>query len=281
VAGMESPNTRRVYAIRLRAYLSFANGQLPSRSQVQAFLLHLRATGMGASGINQSLSAVKKLVEELGERSLLDRATVASILSLKRERQDGVRVGKWLDLDQARDFLDLPLSLRDRALLAVMVGCGLRREELASLTWDKFQVRWGRWCFVDIKGKGGKVRTVAVPDWAADKLVQFQKQSDSDPKLCSLASEHSVTSYGASRRIFGLTASGIWFLVKKYAKMLDLTLAPHDLRRTFAALSEDGGAEIRQIQAEMGHSSIQTTERYLGQLRGLKAGKAAGDFIKL
>ncbi len=272
---MRSPHSRRVYSIRLCAYLSYSNGALPSRSQVQSFLLHLRSQGTGPSSLNQSLSAVKKLVEELGEREMLDRSTVSSILSLHREKQDGVRVGNWLDLDQARAYINLPVSLRDRALLAVMVGCGLRREELACLTWDKYQLRWGRWCLVDIIGKRGRVRTVAVPEWAAERLNAYKLQAMLAKR------EHSLPIPTSSSRIFGLSASGVWFLVKKYAARLNLTLAPHDLRRTFAALSEEGGAEIRQIQAELGHSSIQTTEKYLGQIRGLRSGKAAGDHISI
>lgn len=81
--------------------------------------------------------------------------------------------------------------------------------------------------------------------------------------------------------IFGLTPSGIWYIVTTYAKTLSFKVSPHDLRRTYTALSDEGGADLRQIQAELGHASIQTTERYLNKIKGIKPGKAAGDHFTL
>jgi site-specific recombinase XerC len=60
---------------------------------------------------------------------------------------------------------------RDRALLALFVSAGLRREELATLLRDQMQQRDGRWCLVDLIGKGGRVRTVAIPDWTQQAVA--------------------------------------------------------------------------------------------------------------
>jgi site-specific recombinase XerD len=82
----------------------------------------------------------------------------------------GVRVGSWLSLRQAQDLLRAPdittmKGLRDRAMLAVLLGCGLRRSEVAGLTFAHIQQRDGRWCIVDLVGKHGRVRTTPMPTW--------------------------------------------------------------------------------------------------------------------
>jgi integrase/recombinase XerD len=83
-----------------------------------------------------------------------------------------------------------------------------------------------------------------------------------------------------SDSIFGLSAQGIYYIVRDAAKKAGLgTLAPHDLRRTMARLAREGGAPIEQIQMSLGHASVATTERYIGAQLQLRQGRAAGDFI--
>jgi site-specific recombinase XerD len=96
---------------------------------------------------------------------LLDRSVAQGIVSLKGVRQSGDRAGNWLTREQARDLLAQPDSKtmegkRDRAILAVLLGCALRRSELAALKCGHIQQRDGRWVFVDLVGKGKRIRTV-------------------------------------------------------------------------------------------------------------------------
>src|SRR5215469_18378602 len=82
----------------------------------------------------------------------------------------GVRLGNWLSVQQAQKLLNAPdattpKGLRDRAILAVLLGCGLRRSEVAALTVGHIQQRDGRWCIVGLVGKHGRVRTVPMPTW--------------------------------------------------------------------------------------------------------------------
>jgi site-specific recombinase XerD len=82
----------------------------------------------------------------------------------------GVRLGNWLSVQQAQKLLNTPdvtttKGLRDRAILAVLLGCGLRRSEVAALTISHVQQRDGRWCIVDLIGKHGRVRTIPMPTW--------------------------------------------------------------------------------------------------------------------
>jgi site-specific recombinase XerC len=79
-------------------------------------------------------------------------------------------LGKWLTREQAEQLLSAPpgplMGLRDRAILGFLIGCGLRRDELANLTFPNLQQREGRWVIVDIVGQGRRVRTVPVPGWS-------------------------------------------------------------------------------------------------------------------
>ncbi|HEY2845449.1 MAG TPA: tyrosine-type recombinase/integrase, partial [Bryobacteraceae bacterium] len=94
----------------------------------------------------------------------------AGISRVKSAKTQGIRVGNWLSLRQAQALLSAPdittvRGLRDRAILAVLLGCGLRRSEMAELKFTHLQQRDGRWCIVDLVGKHGRVRTAPMPAW--------------------------------------------------------------------------------------------------------------------
>jgi integrase len=89
---------------------------------------------------------------------------------IKGVRAQGIHPGNWLSLRQAQALLSTPdititKGLRGRAILAVLLGCGLRRSEVAALTFEHVQQRDGRWCIVDLVGKHHRVRTVPMPPW--------------------------------------------------------------------------------------------------------------------
>jgi integrase len=89
---------------------------------------------------------------------------------VKGVKSAGTRTGNWLTQAQAQALLDAPdaatlKGARDQAILGVLLGCGLRRGELAALTFGHLQQRDGRWAIVDIVGKGNRVRTVPMPAW--------------------------------------------------------------------------------------------------------------------
>jgi site-specific recombinase XerD len=177
----------------------------------------------------------------------------------------GVRLGNWLSATDARALWQSPdaetlKGKRDRAIIAVLLGCGLRRRELADLSFDHLQRREDRWAIVDLVGKGGHVRTVPVPYWVKQFLDDwFTAAQISTGKLFRCVCR--------SGKVWGdgMTEKVVWHVVKVYAKKLAIPkVAPHDLRRSCARFCHAAGGELEQIQFLLGHVSVQTTERYLG-----------------
>ena len=185
-------------------------------------------------------------------------------------KRHGVRLGNWLTLTQAQALLQAPdvrtlKGLRDRALLAVLLGCALRRSEATALTLEHIQQRDGRWVILDLIGKGGRVRTVPVP--AIVKVA-----IDAWVSRAALDAGRVFRPINKGDRICGseLTEKVVWQTLQRYASASGVShLAPHDLRRTCAKLCRASGGPLEQIQLLLGHSSIQTTERYLGAFQNL------------
>jgi len=179
-------------------------------------------------------------------------------------RQQGTRLGNWLTREQARELLQVPdrstlKGKRDHAILAVLVGCALRRDELATLEVETLQMREGRWVLADLLGKGGRVRTVAVPIWVKQAIHAWMTAAGIEEGRL-LRRIRKGGKVGTS-----LTDWAIWSVVEQSAKQIGIErFGAHDLRRTCAKLCRKAGGDLEQIKFLLGHSSIQTTERYLG-----------------
>ena len=135
-----------------------------------------RESRLAASTINGRLAAVRRLAYEAADAGLLSPELAASIRRVKGPKKLGVRLGNWLTADEARRFWQSPdpdtlKGKRDRAILAVLLGCGLRRRELADLTFTHLQQREEHWAIVDLVGKGGHIRTVPVPEWVKARWI--------------------------------------------------------------------------------------------------------------
>jgi len=121
---------------------------------------------------------------EAADAGLLSPELAASIRRVKGPKKPGVRLGNWLTADEARRFWQSPdpdtlKGKRDRAVLAILLGCGLRRRELADLAFTHLQQREEHWAIVDLVGKGGHIRTVPVPE-----CVGICRQSQQTLDLC-------------------------------------------------------------------------------------------------
>lgn len=182
-----------------------------------------------------------------------------------------MKLGNWLTADQCKRLLQAPdaetlKGKRDRAILAILLGCGLRRAEVAKLELPDLQQREERWAIVDLIGKGRHIRTVPVPEWVKSAVDVWTGAANIlDGRLFRSVSRFSVTWGG------GITEKVIWHIVKACSKSCGIQpLAPHDCRRNCARLCHEAGGELEQIQFLLGHVSVQTTKRYLGSKQRLR-----------
>jgi site-specific recombinase XerD len=269
---VNSDHTRRAYARAISDFLTWYASSGRSRldkAAVQRYAAELREGGMGAASINQRLSAIRKLAREAADNGALPADLAKSVESVRGVKQQGKRLGNWLSVEGATRLLNQPdretlRGRRDRAILAILLGCGLRRQEAAGLRFEHLQVREGRWVLVDLVGKGNKARSVPVPGWAKECL-------DAWSLAAGIREGYVFRSVGKTERVGeGITAQTVRNVVVETAAAAGLgEIAPHDLRRTFAQLARKGGADLEQIQLSLGHASVSTTERYLGTRQDL------------
>jgi integrase len=190
---------------------------------------------------------VRRLAYEAADTGLLSPELAAGIRRVKGAKRVGVRLGNWLTAEQGRALLGAPdvqklKGSRDRAMLALMLGCGLRRGEVADLRIDHLQQREEHWVIADLVGKAAHIRTVPVLDWvksAVDVWVVAAQLKEGRLFRC-VSRKDSV--WGES-----ITEKVIWHVMKAAAAKAGIAkLSPHDCRRTCARLCRAAGGELEQ-----------------------------------
>jgi len=264
---VRSAQSQRAYRRALLDFLVWhhqTGQEAVNKAVVQQYRAELQKSGLAASSINLNLTAVRRLAAEAADNGFLAPELAAGIARVKGEPASGARTGQWLSRIQTEQMLNLPdrktnKGKRDRAALALLVGCGLRRNELVNLRADQVQQRDGRWVLADLLGKGRRVRTVPMPSWAKVAL-------DDWTEAAGVTSGPILRAVNKSDRILNqpITAQSVFNIVTGYGIDLKVAITPHDLRRTFAKLAHNGHAALEQIQLSLGHASVLTTERYLG-----------------
>jgi len=281
VNSLSSANGQRSYAYAIDQFVNWYCSEprlALNRTVVLRYRIHLEQRGYAPTTINLRLAAVRRLAYEAADAGLLSPELAAGIRRVKGLRRIGVRVGNWLTVEQGRRLFAKPVSaclraVRDRAMLALLLGCGLRRGEVIALTVDAIQQREERWVLTDLRGKAGHIRTVPVPDWVKVAL-------DVWTTAAGITEGRVFRAIGRYGRPWGrgMTPKVIWQVVRDAAQLAGVeVLAPHDLRRTCARLCYLAGGELEQIQFLLGHVSIQTTEHYLGCKQRLR--HAVNDYM--
>lgn len=269
LAGLPSPATRRSYASALEALTRFCEG----RPLTLVLLLEWRAElakRLAYGTVNRHLSAAKTLIRVAKRKGMIGVEEASELLELRGMPFKDTRAHNWLTRLQARDLLAVPdrktlRGKRNYCILALLLGCGLRRAELSTLDVKILQQRMGRWVLLGIKGHGARVRTVAVPDWVMVAIEEWRQ-------VAKIASGRLIRQ--TTLKPEGLSSRGVCKIVADAGAKIGVpTLTPHDLRRTCAQLCrnpEDGSkGDIEQIQFMLGHADVRTTQRYLGTGQGL------------
>ncbi|MCH8093068.1 MAG: tyrosine-type recombinase/integrase [Chloroflexi bacterium] len=282
----KSDGTARKYTERLAHFAAWLRdyGQPLDKRAIGAYRRELAVEGKAASTINGHLVAVRALLREAAEMDLISYEQAERMASIKSVKQKGERLGNWLSREDAQRLLDTPdggtlKGTRDKAILALLLFCGLRRSEITGLTMGHLQERDGHNVIADLLGKGGRVRTVKLPvpvKRAIDSWLEASGRELPDHAPVFVAMRKGGKLAGTER----LSDQAIYKMVREYAELIGKPeLRPHDLRRTFAKLARTGDAPLEQISLTLGHARLETTQRYLGTELNLDS--SAPDFVGL
>ena len=224
-----------------------------NKTVVTRYKLHLEDRQLAPGTVNVRLAAVRRLAYEAADTGLLSPELAAGIRRVKGSKKLGIRLGNWLTANEARSLWQIPdtrtlKGKRDRAMLAVLLGCGLRRSELTDLTLDHLQRRKEHWAIIDLVGKGSHIRTVPVPDWVKRAIDDWRQASRVTEGRVFRRVCRTGTAWGTE-----MTEKVIWHVVKQYAGQLGISkLAPHDLRRSCARLCHSAGGELGRSSSYSG-----------------------------
>ena len=270
--------TKRAYRREIENFLQwlFTTEKPLSFETLETYKEEMTRDGRGETGINQALTAIRKLIRKLPKYGLMDKEQADIICSVESIKVRGKKTHNWLTVKEAEKLLAAPkeskranslLAYRDRAILALLVGCGLRRSEVQSITVEHIQQREGRWVIVDIVGKRNKARTVPMAGWCKAVIDQWLERSGIKEGQIIRQCSWKVDSGNNEQFTVGdsLSTTSIYNAVGRYSMAaLGRMIAPHDLRRSFAKIARKNGALLEQIMQNLGHESLETTQTYLG-----------------
>lgn len=269
-----SQKTIRNYDFYLRRFLDWADITTPAKIDqeiVRKYRLWLNREVPGRedetikkSTQNYHLIALRNFLKYLAKRDIKSLAPEKIELAKQTSRQV-----EFLEADELERLLEVPVkgkkldrlslvSLRNKAILELLFSSGLRVSELAGLNVESLNLKRDEFT---VRGKGGKTRVVFLNDEAKIWIKRYlDKRTDPLPHLFvshDRAGKHRAGSGG-------LTPRSIQRIVEKYAKEAGITkkITPHVLRHTYATTLLRNGADIRSVQAMLGHSSITTTQIY-------------------
>ena len=256
--------TRQAYASDLLGLADWLQAQPGSptlrvarRTDLLAWMSRGLADGLKASTAARRLSGIRRFY-----RFLLREGLIAEDPTL---RIDSPRLPRRLPDTLTEDDVDAlltepdpqePIELRDRAMLEILYGCGLRVSELTGLTVDQVNLRQG---VVRISGKGGKERLVPLGEEAVDWLVRYMKEARGE-----LLKGKSSNALFPGNRATAMTRQTFWHRIKHYSVRAGIRkpISPHTLRHAFATHLLNHGADLRVVQMLLGHSDLSTTQIY-------------------
>lgn len=207
---------------------------------------------------NYHFIALRQFLKYVAKRDILALAAEKIGLAKLPERDIDVLYPEEVDALLTAVHVDSIDGLRDKALLTTLYSTGLRISELTALDRDDIREQVNE---IPVRGKGNKVRVVFLSDEAQEVLQAYISQRmDIDPALFIRHKKGSVGDPGDLR----LTSRSVQRLIKKYAIAAGITkeVTPHTLRHSFATDLLSNGADVRQVQQLLGHSSITTTQIY-------------------
>lgn len=229
-----------------------------NQENIENFLAYLYDLGLSANSQARILSGIKKFYAYLLQEKLVTEnpTQLISSPSIGRHIPDVLSYEEICSLIDSID-LSLPFGHRNKAIIEIMYGCGLRVSEVTSLKISNIYVEDE---FIRIFGKGDKERLIPISQSIIKTLNLY---IDGERKFQNINPKHTDTLF-INRRGSGLSRQMVFLIIKDLAEKAGIkkNIGPHTIRHSFATHLLEGGADLRAVQQMLGHSSISTTEIY-------------------
>lgn len=269
VEGGRSAHTAENYTLYLERFIEFTNDTLVDKITSEMVRKYRLWLNRYKNNNGDELSTITQSYHLIALRGFLNYLSKRDIDSLSPEKIELPKVSRrqvtFLSFDEVEQILaqiktDTTTGLRDRAIVELLFSSGLRISELVNLNRDHINTKRQEFT---VRGKGQKDRPVFISENACIHITNYLKtRADSLPPLfISYSRNNEVTNSGDYRR---LGARSIQRIINKYTRLAGITkhVSPHTMRHSFATDLLMNGADIRSVQAMLGHSSISTTQVY-------------------
>ncbi len=257
-----SPNTISAYRSDLQKLQAWAASREQAIEDIRprdvaAFLAHLRALGLSARSAGRAVHAIRGFFRFLVREEKLAEDPMENVRSPRPFKP----LPRFLNRAQVEALLRAPdvatpLGLRDKAILETMYASGLRASEVTHLKTENIDADIG---LLRIFGKGRKERLVPIGSSALAAILKYEQQG-----RMRLLKKKKTRELFLNHAGDGLSRMGLWLIVRRHALAVGVAgiLSPHVLRHSFATHLLENGADLRALQAMLGHADISTTEIY-------------------
>ena len=225
-------------------------------SHIQDYIISRQETGITERTVSRIISSLRQFFSYLIKEGMANHNPCLS-LEMPRVVQGLPAVLSVEEIELILERIDLssPLGLRDRCLFELIYSCGLRISEAVDLTLDRVYLSEK---LLRVMGKGGKERIVPMGDEAIYWLERYISSARRELYNVSRSGRHVFLNFRGAL----LSRKGMWKRFRELSEDAGLGAKVHTLRHSFATHLLEGGADLRSVQALLGHSDISTTQIY-------------------
>ena len=249
-------NTINSYMLDLEDFFKTFNGSIESCTKKDILAYISSINGLEVSTVNRHISSLKSFFNYLVDESIIKLSPIEEISSLKKTK----KLPKYLSISEVDKLLNIPLNsefdYRNKAMLELMYGTGLRVSELVSIEYSNIDFENS---IIRVNGKGKKERIIPLGEVASYYLKIYL--NDYRSKLLKRNTYNQVFLNNHGKPI---TRQGFNYILENIRELtgIEKEITPHVLRHSFATHLLEGGADIRSIQEMLGHENISTTNIY-------------------
>ena len=265
-----SLNTYLAYKSDLGQLVAYLEGTSPAVSRwesvdvasVDGYIAHLQLHGYGKSTVARKIAAAKALFRTMGDHSVIPENPLHRMKLPKLERHPPFTLSEAevTGLIAAAGITQVPRALRDRALLAVLYGTGMRVSEVISLKLDELHLTEG---WIHCVTRINRARRIPLNRDA----IQYLNDYLATGREALLGSEPTTTVF-LNPSGSGLTRQAVWMLIRNYARAAGIAgaVTPHTLRHSRASHMLSAGEDVRRVKEWLGHANLSTTQAYGARL---------------